>query len=365
MQSFVRVLNVPLGFRPDGVCIVRTLFDRARYPEAGRRATVQKELMERCSHLHGVEAVAAATHLPLSDTRGIGFRLEHAAPDDFHWAENSLVSPGYFRALGIPMVRGRDFTEQDRPDTPLAAIINQVLARQYFPGQDPIGQRFRWGDRGLFTIVGIAGDVHISALDADPPPMIYHSMFQVQSGASERTALVLRVGSGQHDQSLFKEVQQQVWSLDGGLPVYNFTTLETLISESAAARRFSTFLLASFALMALALALIGLFGVISYFVAQRRRELAIRMALGADPAGVRAFVMKRGAALALTGCAAGLALLPLGERLVRSMLYHTRAYDPATLVLVPALLLVVALLASYLPARRATKVDPMVALRYE
>jgi putative ABC transport system permease protein len=365
-RSFVRVLNVPLGFRPEGIFIVRTLFDRARYPDPIKREVVQKELIYRLSHLQGVQVVASASHLPLSDTRAIGFRLEHAAPDDFHWAENSLVSPGYFRAMGIPILRGREFTAQDRRDTPPAAVISETLARQYFPGQDPMGQRFHWGDRALFTIVGIAGDVHISALDQDPPPMIYNSMFQVQSGASERTALLLRLDPArQRDQSLSNEIRQQVWSLDRDLPIYNFTTLETLISESMAQRRFTTVLILSFALIALALSLVGLFGVISFLVAQRQRELAIRMALGADPVGVCWMVTKRGAALALAGCAIGLVLFPLGARLIRATLYQTSPYDPATLLSVSALLLGVALLASYLPARRATKVDPVVALRYE
>jgi putative ABC transport system permease protein len=366
LQSFVRVLNVPLGFRPEGIFIVRTLFDGARYPDPIKRAVVQKELIDRLSHLQGVQAVASASHLPLSDTRQIGFRLEHAAPDDFHWAENSLVSPGYFRAMGIPILRGREFTAQDRQDTPLAAVVSETLARQYFPGQDPMGQRFHWGDRALFTIIGIAGDVHISALDRDPPPMIYNSMFQVESGASERTALLLRLDPGrQHDQSLSNVIRQQIWLLDRDLPIYNFATLQTLVSESVAQRRFTTVLILSFALIALALSLVGLFGVISFLVAQRQRELAIRMALGADRAGVCWMVMKRGAALALAGSAIGLVLFPLGARLIRATLYQTSAYDPATLLLVSALLLGIALLASYLPARRATKVDPMVALRYE
>jgi putative ABC transport system permease protein len=366
VRSFVQVLNVPLGFHPEGTFIVRTLFDRARYPDPVKREVMQKELLDRLSHLQGVQLVAAASHLPLSDTRQIGFRLEHAAPDDFHWAENSLVSPGYFRAMGIPILRGREFTAQDRRDSPLAAVISETLARQYFPGQDPMGQRFHWGARDLFTIVGIAGNVHISALDRDPPPMIYNSMFQVQSGASERTALLLRLDPArQHDQSLSIEIRQQAWSLDRDLPIYNFTTLETLISESVAQRHFTTILILSFALIALALSLVGLFGVISFLVAQRQRELAIRMALGADRVGVCWMVMKRGAALALAGCAIGLALFPLGARLIRATLYQTSPHDPATLLLVSALLLGVALLASYFPARRATKVDPMVALRYE
>ena len=366
LRSFVRVLSVPLGFNPQGVFIVRTLFDQARYPDPAKRAIVQKQLIDGCSRLHGVRVVAAASHLPLSDTRAIGFRLEHAAPDDFHWAENSLVSPGYFQAMGIPILRGREFTEQDRPNAPLVAVVSQALARLYFPGQNPIGHRFHWGDRVLFTIVGIAGDVRISALDADPPPMIYHSMFQVQSGASARTALILRLDPGrQPDQGFFSQTQHQVWSLDRDLPVYNFTTLETLISESAAERRFTALLMASFAAIALSLALIGLFGVMSYFVSARRRELAIRMALGADAIGVRRMVLRRGAALAVVGCALGLVLFLLGGRVIQATLYATSAYDPATLFSVSALLLGVALLASYLPARRATKVDPMAALRYE
>jgi putative ABC transport system permease protein len=365
LKSFVRVLNVPLGFRPEGVFVVRTLFDEARYPDPIKREVVQKELIERLSHLPGVQNVAAASHLPLSDTRQIGFRLEHAAPDDFHWAENSLVSPGYFRAMGIPILRGRDFTDRDRRDTPLVAIISETLARQYFPGQDAIGQRFHWGDRDLFTIVGIAGDVHISALDADPPPMTYHSMFQVESAASDRTALILRTDRGAQDKDLFARIQQLVWSLDRDLPIYNFASLDTLISESLAQRRFTTVLTLSFGLIALALALIGLFGVMSYLVAQHQRELAIRMALGASERELWWMVMKRGTALAISGCAIGLALFPLGGSLIRATLYQTSVYDPATLLLIPLLLFGVALLASYLPARRATKVDPLVALRYE
>jgi putative ABC transport system permease protein len=366
LRSFLRVLNVPLGFSPQGVYIVRTLFDEARYPNAAKREVVQKELIDRFAHLPGVQVVAAASHLPLSDSRQIGFRLEHAAPDDFHWAENSLVTPGYFPAMGISILRGRNFTDQqDRPNTPLVAIINETMARQYFPGRDPIGQRFHWGGLDLFTIIGIAADVRISALDANPPPMIYHSMFQLQTHTSERTALILRTGRGAQDKDLYTGIQQQIWSLDRDLPIYSFSALDTLISESLAQRRFTTLLTLSFGLIALALALIGLFGVMSYLVAQQRRELAIRMALGANPAGVWWMVMKRGAALAISGCGIGLALFPLAERLIRATLYQTSAYDPLTLLLIPALLFAVALLASYLPARRATQVDPLAALRYE
>jgi len=363
LRSFVHLLDSPFGFDPKGVFVVRTLFDHARYPDPIKRQAAQKELLDRLSRLPGVTAVAAASHLPLSDVRQIGFRLEHAAADDFHWAEASLVTPGYFHAMGITLLQGRDFSLQDTPDTPNAAIISQTLARQYFPGQNPIGQRYYWGDLAIFTIVGVAADVHIAALDADPPPMIYTSIFQVERGASGRNAFVLR--SSGSNPGLFAEVQQQVWSVDKDLPIYNTTTLEKLVSESLAQRRFTVLLLGSFAVIALLLAAIGLFGVISYLVAERTREFGVRMALGADRASIYWQVLKRAVALAVAGCATGLALSFFASRLLQASLYQVSRFDLPTMALIPLLLLGVALFAAYWPARRATKVDPMVALRYE
>jgi len=363
LRSFVRLLDSPFGFDPKGVFVVRTLFDRARYPDPIKRQAAQKELLNRLSHLPGVTAVAAASHLPLSDARQIGFRLEHASADDYHWAENSLVSPGYFRSMGISLLEGRDFTEQDRPDTPDLAIISEKLAREYFPGRSAVGERFQWGDRAFFTITGVAADVHISALDADPPPMIYTSMFQVESGASGRTAFVLR--SKDQDEGLFQEVQQQVWAVDKDLPIYNTTTLSKLVSESLAQRRFTVLLLGSFAVVAMLLAAIGLFGVISYLVAERTREFGVRMALGADRTSIYWQVLTRAALLAAGGCGIGLLLSLFASRVLQASLYQVSRFDWPTLVFVPFLLLSVALFAAYWPARRATKVDPMVALRYE
>jgi predicted permease len=363
LKSFVRLLDSPFGFDPKGVFVVRTLFDRARYPDPVRRQAAQKELLDRLSHLPGVTSVAAASHLPLSDTRQIGFRLEHAAADDYHWAENSMISPGYFRSMGISLIEGRDFTEQDRPDSPSVAIISEKMARQYFPGRSAVGQRFQWGNLAFFTIAGVAADVHISALDADPPPMIYTSMFQVESGASGRNAFVVR--SNGEEQGLFQEVQQQVWSVDKDLPIYDTTTLEKLVSESLAQRRFTVLLLGSFAMIAVLLAAIGLFGVISYLVAERTREFGVRMALGADRTSIYWQVLKRAAELAVGGCGIGLLLSVFASRLLQASLYQVSRFDLATLVLLPLLLLSVVLFAAYWPARRATRVDPMVALRYE
>jgi putative ABC transport system permease protein len=363
LRSFVRLLDSPFGFDPGGKFVVRTLFDRSRYPDPLKRQAVQKELLDRLSHLTGITTVAAASHLPLSDARQIGFRFEHAAADDYHFAENSLISPGYFRAMGIPLLQGRDFAEQDRPDTTKVAIISETLAKQFFAGQSAIGQRFQWGEREMFTIIGVAADVHIAALDADPPAMIYNSMFQVESGASGRTAFVFR--SNGAEQGLFQEVREMVWSVDKDLPLYNTTTLAALVAESLAQRRFTVLLLGSFALIALVLAAVGLFGVISFLVTERTREFGLRMALGADRMSVYGQVLKRAALVGVAGCGIGLSLSWFSTRLLKASLYHVDRFDVPTFVLVPALLLSVVLFAAFWPARRAAKVDPMVALRYE
>jgi predicted permease len=363
LRSFGRLLASPSGFDPSGTFVVRTLFDSERYPDGEKRRAVQRQILDGLSHLPGISAAAAASHLPLSDERQIGFRLEHAAADDYHVAENSLVSPGYFRAMRIQLLRGRDFNDQDRPDTPFVAIISEKLAKQYFPGQDPIGQRFWWGDRAPFTVVGLVADVHISALDASPPPMIYNSMFQVESGASGRTAFVLR--ANRSVDVVFQEVRQEVWSADKDLPIYSSTTMATLVSESLAQRRFTMLLLTSFAVIALVLAAIGLFGVMSYLVAERTREFGVRMALGARRGNIYRQVLGRAAMVGAVGCALGLSLSIFATRLLQASLYRVSRLDGLTFALVPVVLLSVDLLAAYWPARQAAKVDPMVALRYE
>lgn len=366
LQSFARLLNVPLGFRPDGVVVARTLFDWGRYPDLLKREVVQKELLTHMALLPGVTAVAAASHLPLSDVRQIGFRLEHASADDYHWAENSMVTPGYLSVMGIRLLHGRDFNEQDSRQAPNVAIVNEAFARESFAGHDPIGQRFYWGGRGVFTVIGVASDVRISALDADPQPMIYYSMLQVESGAGA-LAFVLRVAHEQESaqQGMFRAIQQQLWAVDKQLPLYGTTTLNTLLAESVAQRRFAMLLLSAFAVVALLLASVGLFGVVSYVVSQRRRELAMRMALGADSVRIGRLVLKQAAQLALAGCVTGLALFSLSSSLFTASLYNTKRFDPLTLTTVCLLLFSVAMFAAYWPARRAMRMEPLAILRYE
>lgn len=362
LKSFTRLLNSPTGFDPHGVFVARTIFDRGRYPGAAKRMAVQKQLLDSLARIPGVTTVAAASHLPLSDVRQIGFRLEHAASDDYHWAQNSMVTPKYFRAMGISLLQGRDFSEQDTAQTGSVAIVNETLAKEYFPRQNAVGQRFQWGDRAMFTIIGVAADVRISALDVDPPPMIYYSMFQVETGASSRTAFELRTSN---TQGLSEAVQQKVWAVDKDLPLYNSTTLADLVSESVAQKRFAALLLGSFALIALLLAAIGLFGVISYLVAERTREFGVRLALGADRANIYVHVLKHAAGLGIAGCVLGLLSSLLVSSVLQASLYQVSRFDFVTLTFVPVVLMAVVLFAAYWPARRATKVDPMVALRYE
>ena len=223
------------------------------------------------------------------------------------------------------------------------AVVSQAFVNQYLPAGNPLGQRFYWGDRALFTVIGVAADVHIGALDADPPPMAYHSMFQVEFGASSRTAFLLRGSDNRAAQ--FPEIQKIVWSVDRDLPLYDLTSLSTMVEESLAQRRFTLQLLSAFAVCAVLLATVGLFGVMSYLVEQREREFGVRMALGADRRRILILIARKGLLLGIAGCLAGLLLSALSTSLLRSHLYHVKSFDPITLATVPFLLLAVAMVA--------------------
>ena len=363
VNSFIRVLRVPPGFNPNGVLIARTQFDDTRYPKAELCGVAEKEIIARLRRLPGVESAGFVTNLPLADPRGIGFRIEGGPANEFHNADNALVSEDYFQAMGIPLLRGRGFREQDTASTPLVAVINQTLARTYFSGTDPIGKRLLWGDRAPFTIVGIAGDVKFSALDADVAPMIYMSNFQVSSGVSRHAVFVVRTSGD--PASLASAASGTIWSVDKDLPVFGVTTMNEVLAASVAQRRFSMSLLGGFAVLALLMAAIGLYGVLSYSVSQRMHEMGLRMALGASARDLMRLVVGQGMRVVLAGIGAGL-LASLGAtRLLSGMLFGVSPLDPFTFVTVAGVLAASALLASIVPARRATRVDPIVALRYE
>lgn len=363
VNSFIRVMRVPPGFDAHGVLIARTQFDDSRYPKPEQLATAEHAITQRLTRLPGVEAVGFVSTLPLADHRQIGFRIEGSAADDFHEADNALVDENYFRAIGVPVVRGRVFTAQDTTATPLAAVVNQALARTYFPGQDPVGKRLLWGGRAPFTIVGVVGDVRASALDADVTPMIYMSNWQVTSGVSRHAVFVIRTGS--EPGGLAAAVRHEIGEVDKDLPVFGVMTMDDVLAASVEQRRFTMSLLAGFAALALLMAVIGLYGVLSYSVTQRTHEMGVRMALGARAGDVLRLVVGHGIRVALVGAAAGMVAAFAATRLLSRMLFGVSPLDLTTFAVVAAVLLIAALLASYLPARRATRVDPMVALRYE
>ncbi|HLK62630.1 MAG TPA: ABC transporter permease [Bryobacteraceae bacterium] len=363
IHSLVEVLAVPVGFSPQGVLIARTTFNRQRYPSSDRRHEAERQMEQRLAALPGVTAVALTTHIPLADDRKIGFILEGEDVHSSRWADNALVSADYFAAMGIPLLRGRTFGPQDRPDAPLSALVNESMSRRFWPGGDALGKRIVWGGR-LLTVIGVVGDVHIGALEAAVGPTIYDSVYQVESGATTSGVFILRTRTND-PASLAQAVREAIWSVDRDVPVFGIRTMEQIVSGSLTTRRFSAALLSAFAILALVLAIVGLYGVLSHAIAQRASELGLRFALGATPAQVLRLVLGDGMRLTLAGLVCGSVLAFVAARAMSHLLFGISAIDLPAFGIAAALLLAIALLASYLPARRASRVDPMVALRNE
>jgi putative ABC transport system permease protein len=361
LHSFVEVLRVPIGFSPDGVLVARTTFNRQRYPSPEGRYQAARQMIEGIAALPGVSAAALATHIPLADDRQIGFRLEGEPVEDVRLADNTLVTGDYFEAMGIPILRGRTFSAADSPDAPVSAIVNDSMARTLFPSGDALGKRLVWGERPL-TIVGIAGDVHIGAIDAAVGPTIYTPIFQVASGATTRAVFIVRTRTSEPAQ-LASAVRTAIWSVDRDVPVFDVRTMTEIVSRSLAARRLAVSMLASFAGAALVLAIIGLYGVLSYTVAQKTPEIGVRIALGATPGQVLRLVLRQGVGLTLTGIMIGMLLGAAVGRAMSRLLFGIPAIDPIAFAAAICALLLVSIAASYLPARRAAMVDPMAALR--
>ncbi len=364
LRSFIRILQVPLGFNPEHALIVRTSFNRQRYASPDLRHTLESAIEQRLSSLPGVSAVALTTHVPLADERQIGFAIDGRPAVESHWADNALVSGNYFRVMGIPLLSGRTFSQFDTPRAPLTAIVNETMARQYWPKEDPIGKGFTWGSRHLI-VIGVAGDVHVEALDKPLSPTIYNSVYQVESGASTSAVFILRTAGGADPLRLAPSVQNVIRSVDGGLPILEFSTLHQVVSASLAIRRASLALVGVFALLAMMLSLIGIYGVLSHAVEQRTQEMGLRLAVGAQPSEIMRFVIADGVRLAAWGILFGTAGGAIASSFISKLLFGVPVFDPISFSAGAILLVAVSVLASYLPARRASRVDPLVALRYE
>jgi len=346
--------------------VARTALPASRYPEAERGKAVYQQALERIASLPGVQRASVASNLPLTGEWVIGFRVEGGSENTFYSANNTWVSNDYFRTMGIPLLKGRAFTDEDRTDAPAVVVINETMARRFWPGQEALGKHIRWGgwnpQGGWLTIVGVAADVKLASLAADSPTTVYMPVFQIPR--LRRDALFILRTSGD-PANLAAALRQAISGVDADLPVYEVQTMKQVVAESVAERRFTMWLLVTFAVAALLSAAFGLYGVMSYSVTQRTHELGIRMALGAQMRDVLKLVVKQGMTLALLGVGVGEVAALMLTRLLKTLLFSVSATDPLTFGVIALLLTLVALLACWIPARRATKVDPLVALRYE
>ncbi len=366
LKSFARLEQVELGFDPDRVLTARITLPEARYEDPAAQAAFFGALMSEVRALPGVRAAGAINWLPLSGLRsGTGVYIAGRplpAPGEDLPADISAVEPGYFQAMGIPLKDGRLLTPTDGPRQPRAVVVSEAFVRRYLPGVAPLGQRvgMEWTDTLVGTIVGVVGDVKHTGVDSLSNPTLYWAIPQFPWNAM---SLVVRTsGDPEH---VAAAVTARVHALDPELAVADVKPLDAYLGDSLARRRFSMTLLAGFAGLALVLTAVGLYGVMANSVVQRTRELGIRLALGETREAVLRGVLRRGLGLVAAGIIIGLAGALAFTRVLGALLYEVSATDPAVFAGIIALLSFVGLVASYLPARRATRVDPMVALRSE
>jgi len=367
IRSFRRLQAVEAGFDPRRVLTLVVPLRSSQYSTGPQRSAFFQRLIERVGALPGVESASAINHLPLAgDIWTLGFTVEGRPappPGEGPSAAYRIIRPNYFHTMGISLLKGRDFTEHDAAGTPGVAIINEAFARNIWPHEDPIGKRIRVNDDGPDPreIVGIVKDVKQREWTAEPMREMY--LPYLQNPAPSYLTLVARTTAD--PLSLAAAVRNEVWTIDKDVPVSQVASMEQVIAGATGGPRFNLLLLNLFASVALILAAVGIYGVMAYSVSQRTHEIGIRLALGAQTTDVIKLVVGQGMALTLIGVAIGLAAAFAVTRLMSSLLFGVSATDPLTFAVIALLLLLVALVACYLPARRATKVDPMVALRYE
>jgi putative ABC transport system permease protein len=368
-ESFLRLQKVQPGFDPTNVMTARVALPNATYGKPEQAAAFYKTLLARISELPGVRSASAAWWLPLSGSEiTFNFDIEERPVPTANQplAQVNSVALDYFKALGVPLLRGRDFTARDDINAPPVVIVSEEFARQFFPGEDPVGKRITPngsvtpGKAPVREIVGVVGDTHLISLSAAPKPQIYvpHQQFAVQG-----MSLVVR--STSNPQSLTETLRKTVAELDKDIPLFRPRTLVDYAAQSVSQPRFNAMLVGLFALIALLLAAAGIFGVISYTVTQRTQEIGIRLALGAQRSDVLRLIIGQGMRLLLIGLACGfVGVFGLGH-LLQSLLFGIEAHDLATMLGVSAILSLVAFFACWIPAMRAAQVDPVIALRNE
>jgi predicted permease len=370
LRSFEKLLHLDPGFRADHVLVVRTPLPRQKYEAFAPRAAFYSQVLDRVSRLPGVIAAGYTTWVPLTNYGGAtGIIVEgrpKPLPGQLPIPNCRIISDDYIRALGMKLVDGRLLDQRDATAAPPTALINQTLARNLWPGENPIGKRFKQGSdeepSPWITIVGIVGDTHQAGLDSPARPEMYLSYLQQDFGFEPEYIAVRTTG----DPMLMADaVRQQVWAVDKEQPVADAMPLEALVDDALAPRKIQATLLGGFAGLALLLAALGIYAVLSFAVTQRTREIGVRVALGAQRRDILQMVFSQGGRLFLLGAIIGLAAAFALSSTLEHLLYGVSATDPFSFALVTLLLASVTMLACYFPARRAMRVDPMVALRYE
>jgi putative ABC transport system permease protein len=366
MKGFLRLLDVEPGFEPENVATMSVGLPQTRYPEDRQQVAFFDEVLRRVRSLPGVKSAAAASNLPMTGNNwGMGYTVEGAPappPGRVPVANHRVVTPGYFLALGIRLIRGRDFDERDgMPDTRQVIVVDESLANLHWPGADPLGKRLKYGGptskQPWMTVIGVVRDVRHYGLDREIRPGFYVPMRQMP-----RSYMTVAVRTSNDPLALMDSLRAQIWEVDRGLPVRDAMTMNEIMERSLWQNRLTFWVLQVFAIVALVLAAVGIYGVVSYSVNQRTREIGVRMALGAGRRAILGLVIRRGMFLTVFGVAIGLASGLALTRVMSTMLFGISATDPATFGLVGALLILTALLACYIPARRASRVDPIVAL---
>lgn len=369
IESFARLARVRPGFNPDNVLTFNIALPDNPYRDRAKAARFFQEFVRRIENLPGVKSAAASNALPLSGAEEVdGFEIEGRsadAPGEIQTANYRWVTPDYFRTMQIPLQRGRVFTERDNEGAPRVAIIDQAMARTYFPGVNPIGKRFKGAESKKESrpteIIGIVGDVQHASLEARASAHIY-----IPHAQRADSAMTVAIRSAASDPTaLLSSVRREVAEVDPGVPIAHIRTMQQLVATSVAPSHFTMALLSAFAGVALLLASVGIYGVLAYSVTQRRREIGIRMSLGAQRHDVLQLFLSQGMAVTLSGIALGLGGAWAATRIMRTLLYSVSPTDPFVFFAVAFGLAVIASLASYFPARKATRVNPVVALRYE
>jgi putative ABC transport system permease protein len=371
VRSFARLIDQDPGFRPDRVLTMTVSLPLNAYPQGSQVRGFFEELLSRTSSLPGASNVGLSTDLPLDAQERDAPEIEGRDPGTFPGLAQSWIMGDYFGAMGITLKRGRMFTADERVGKPDVVIVSEAAARLYWPSQDPIGKRLRFMGPRWRTVIGVASDVKEASMEADAAPHTYTPYLQepddvvTSTTLDELRVLHLAVRTPSDPSAISSALRETIASLDPQIAVADVKTMETTVRESLAPQRFNLFLLGLFAVLAVFLAAVGVYGVLSYAVTQRTQEIGIKIALGARRANLLGDILREGMSLTLAGALIGLSGAFLLTRLMASLLYGVTAHDPLTFAVVVVLLACVSLAACYIPARRATRIDPLVALRHE